>query len=149
MLANKRAKHNEYSRTQPCKDLHMLRPQQLLLATQALYEPHTSLTRASQEPYTILKKRLGPHQDIVDELLILHLFYFNARTYLRNGHVVVDSTESYIPQWPRILGAYAKMQHVLRIGSRMLVWSSIEDRNLKWPRTLGSLCRDDKQTETS
>jgi hypothetical protein len=75
MLANKRAKHNEYSRTQPCKDLHMLRPQQLLLATQALYEPHTSLTRASQEPYTILKKRLGPHQDIVDELLMQGRIY--------------------------------------------------------------------------
>ncbi len=41
------------------------------------------------------------------------------------------------------------MQHVLRIGSRMLVWSSIEDRTPKWPRTLGSLRRDDKQTEGS
>ena len=29
------------------------------------------------------------------------------------------------------------MQHVLRVGSIMHVWSSIEDRNPKWPRTLG------------
>jgi hypothetical protein len=36
----------------------MLLPQQLLLATQALYEPHTSLTRASQEHYTILKQKV-------------------------------------------------------------------------------------------
>ena len=101
--------HKPYmSRTQPCIDLHMLRPQQLLLATQALYEPHTSLTRASQEPYTILKKSRGPHQDIVDELLNFHLFHFNARTYLRNGHVVWSSIESCNPQWPRTFGCLCK-----------------------------------------
>ena len=54
--------HKPYmSRTQPCIDQHMLRPQQLLLATQALYEPHTSLTRDSQ--------------DIVDELLMQGRIY--------------------------------------------------------------------------